>query len=431
MPGIPSLTFELEIAPLKPKEALGIAGDTIAPDLKELLVRKRWETLHAKSILPLGLRWGVSPVLGLPRMPFSVWRRLRQEQDPIDVSFDAAAVNALHIGGGRFDVPSEPLYILQIRVRNTHPSAAVTVSALDLANRPLPLQTVQVPANSLRLVRFQQPFLGGFSARGGTFTIASVDGVTMKGWIAREQEWELVEIAGLPGTAGEIDGYDPQQQGDPAALEDPPAAARRRIEIAQQFYEDLATSLPSGVVVPLWGIPAPDEALDELRGGTPSLLTRLGDMFHATDTGTLPNQAAFRTQHTVPGIHQPGVPRPGHRGRGARRSAARHCAVQRGDRPVVRDLVGFRHHRLPGVRAYVGSLSPTGYVLRRDARLHGLLHVRVRAGRNTIQARVLRAVASIGLAAGATQSAHPGAVCAQPAAAARRSVVHGGEPHLG
>src|SRR5262249_41806388 len=33
-----------------------------------------------------------------------------------------------------------------------------------------------------------------------------------------------------------------------------------------------------------------------------------GDMFRATDTGTVPNQAAFRTQHTVPGIHQPETP---------------------------------------------------------------------------------------------------------------------------
>jgi hypothetical protein len=243
MPSIPSRTFELEIAPLIPKQPTGVPGNDIAPQLKELLVTKRFEALLNKSIVPLGLRWRVTPAMGLPRAPFSVFRRKRKDDDPINVSIPAAQITGMHIGGGKFRVPSDPLYVLQIRVRNTHPTDAVTVSALDLANRPLPLQTVQVPANSLRHVRFQHPFLGGFSSRGGTFTINSVDGVTMKEWIA-QQDWELLEVVGLPGQPGEISGYDVQLQGDPAGLEAPPDAALRRIEIDQKFYEDLPTSLP-------------------------------------------------------------------------------------------------------------------------------------------------------------------------------------------
>jgi hypothetical protein len=308
MPGIPSRTFELEIAPLVPKALTGVPGDDIAPQLKELLVTKRFEALLGKSIVPLGLRWRVTPAMGLPRAPFSVFRRLRKADDPIDVSIPAAQVNSLHIGGGKFRVQSGPLYVLEIPVRNTHPTAAVTVSALDLANRPLPLQTVQVPANTLRIVRFQHPFLSGFSCRGGSFTITEVHGVTMKGWIAREQEWELVEVVGLPGKPGEISGYDSQQQGDPAALEAPPDAALRRMEIGQKFYEDLSTSLPSGVTVPLWEIPKPDQALEELRGGTPSLIARFSEMFQATDTVAVPTQAAFRSLETIPGIRQPEFP---------------------------------------------------------------------------------------------------------------------------
>lgn len=307
MPGIPSRTFELEIAPLIPKQLTGVPGNDIAPQLKELLVTKRFEALLNKRIVPLGLRWRVTPAMGLPRAPFSVFRRKRKDDDPINVSIPVAQINSMHIGGGKFRVPSDPLYLLQIRVRNTHPTDAVTVSALDLANRPLPLQTVQVPANSLRHVRFQHPFLGGFSSRGGTFTINSVDGVTMKGWIA-QPDWELLEVVGFPGQPGEISGYDAQQQGDPAVLEAPPDAALRRIEIGQKFYEDLATSLPSGVSVPLWGIPTRDEALEELRGGTPSLIARLSEMFRATDSGAVPTQAAFRLLEPMPGIRQPEFP---------------------------------------------------------------------------------------------------------------------------
>jgi hypothetical protein len=306
MPAVPSRTFELEIAPLVPKAPTGVPGNDIAPKLQHLLVTKRFEALLNKSIVPLGLRWRVTPAMGLPRAPFSVFRRLRKFDDPIDVSLQPAQLQIL--GGGKFRIPSAPLYILQIRVRNTHPTAAVTVSALDVASRPLPLQTVQVPANTLRHVRFQHPFLNGFSCRGGSFTIASIDGVTMKGWIAREQEWELFEVVGLPGQAGEIDGYDTQQQGDPSALENPPDAARRRVDIAEQFYEDLPTSLPNGVTAPLWEIPTPNDAVDELRGGTPSLVARLSAMFQATDSGAVPTQAAFRSLVPMPGIRQPEFP---------------------------------------------------------------------------------------------------------------------------
>ena len=35
------------------------------------------------------------------------------------MTFDTAAVNGFHLGGGKFHVPSDPLYVLQIRVRNT------------------------------------------------------------------------------------------------------------------------------------------------------------------------------------------------------------------------------------------------------------------------------------------------------------------------
>ena len=308
MPGIPTRTFELEIAPIPANAAQGLLGSTLPAPLKDLLARSRWEALQNGSIVPLGLRWRVTPPLGLPRGPFSVWRRARREDDPIDVQFDDHASAGLHAGGGKFFVPAPAMYILRIRVRNTDPGAGVTVTALDIAGNELPLQTVVVPANTLRFVRFQHPFLGGFSCRGGAFVIARIEGVTMKGLIARREEWELIETAGLPASAGEVDGYDPGEQGDPSQPEAPPDAAIRRVQIGQLFYEDLPTVLPSAVTVPLWQIPAPGEALKELRGGSPSLLQRLADMFRAVDTGTLPSQAAFHTLETMPGISQPEFP---------------------------------------------------------------------------------------------------------------------------
>lgn len=308
MPGVPSKTFELEIGPLLPKELQGVSGDAIAPGLKDLLAPNRWKSLFNRMIVPLGLRWRVTPALGLPRGVFSVWRRHRLFRDPIDVRFVGDQVSSLNLGAGIFHLPSRPLYILQVSVRNTSTTSAVTVRALDTANVPLPFQTVQVPPNSLRDVRFQHPFLGGFSIRGGTPLIPEVTGVTMERIIAQTGQWELIDLAGLPAKTGEISGYDPGQQGDPSQLQDPPDAAFTRLRIAQVFYQNLPTTLPSGFSVPLWDIPEPNEAVDELRGGSPSLVQRLGEMFEAVDSGAVDSQAAFRTLETMPGVHQPGSP---------------------------------------------------------------------------------------------------------------------------
>jgi hypothetical protein len=308
MPGVPSRTFELEIAPLLPNAPEGLPGEDIAPPLKDLLEPKRWEGLFNRSVVPLGLRWRVTPAIGLPRVAFSVWRRDRRLGDPSDVEFNSDQAPSLHVGGGKFHVPSGPLYILEIAVRNTSPAVAMTVEALDTANRPIPLQTVEVPANTLHNVRFQHPFLGGFSLRGGSFFLLSVTGVTMRTYIDRPQEWELLEVAGLPALPGDINGYDPGQQGDPDQPQSPPDAALTRLRIGQVFYEDLPTVLPSAVTVPPWQIPTPDEAVEELRGGSPSLVQRLGEMLKAVDNGTVDNQALFRTLETIPGIRQPEFP---------------------------------------------------------------------------------------------------------------------------
>jgi hypothetical protein len=313
MPGDPTKIFELELAPLLPAARQGIAWEELAPGLKELLEAVRWQGLFGKVVVPLGLRWRLTPGLGLPRTPFAVFRRDRRRGDPVDVRFTSAEVASLGIGGGRFHIAARELYVLIVAVRNMEPGRSVTVQALDAASRPLPFQTVEVPPNTLRFVRFQHPFIGGFRCTGANFEIASVEAVSMRGLAERPGEWELIERAGLPAERNEIEGYDTGQQGDPDAPVEPPDAALARVAVGQQFYRDLATTLPNGVTVPQWEIPEPNEALGELRSPTPdaagrSLILRLGEMFRAVDTGAVPNQAAFRSLETMPGLRQPGSP---------------------------------------------------------------------------------------------------------------------------
>src|SRR4030095_3992 len=108
MPGQPSRTFELEIAPLLPRASKGVPGEDVAPPLKELLEAKRWERLFNRSVVPLGLRWRVTPAIGLPRVAFSVWRRDRRLGDPSDVAFNSDPGPSLPVGGGQLTQPSRP-----------------------------------------------------------------------------------------------------------------------------------------------------------------------------------------------------------------------------------------------------------------------------------------------------------------------------------
>ena len=307
MPGEPTITFELEIAPLLPKEPEGVPGQVIAPMLQGLLTPERLNAMHDRQIVPLGLRWRVTPGLGLSRGAFDVWRRERRSDDPIDINLDVSEVS--NLGGGKFHIPSGPLYILVIEIRNTDPFVPVNVQALDTANNPLLLQAVQVPPSLQRTVRFQHPFLGGFSVRSGSPIILNVKGVTMEGYI-NQNDWQRIDVVGLPAKTGEVIGYDPGQQGDPALPQEPPEAAVTRLQIAQKFYQNLPMALPSGFNVPLWDIPDPKDAVNELRGGAPSLLQRLSQMFQAVDSGQVNSQAEFHTFEVIPGIQQPGTPGP-------------------------------------------------------------------------------------------------------------------------
>ena len=302
-----SKTFELEIAPLWPRELQGIPGRQITPGLQDLLEPERWEQLFDMTVVPLGLRWRVKPDIGLPRAPFSVWRRDRKLGDPFDIIMEDPG-RVIHLGKGVYRVPALPLYVLAVWVVNNDPTHTMTVQAHDTANNPIQLQTVEVPPGSRPRVRFQHPFIGGFSCTGKNFRVLSVMGVTMKGFIERREEWQLIEIVGLPAGSGEIGGYESALQGYPTQLVVPPEAALRRLKLAQQFYLPLPSVLPSGVNVPAWEIPKPLEAIEELHGGSPSLIRRIDEMFREVDTGTINNLMDYRTSVLMPGIRQPEFP---------------------------------------------------------------------------------------------------------------------------
>ena len=301
---LPSIMFELELAPLVPKKTQGIPASEIPGEFMTLPPN---ENSPNQPIVPLGLRWRMKPELGIPRQPFALWRRQRNIFEETQVTYTATEAGSFHIGDGVYHVPGGPFYILFVTLDNNDPTHAITVQAVNMADEKILGQVIQLPANNARVMKFQHPFIGGFSAK-GNFTIKSIAGVTMKSFCEKSNGWELIQVVGLPAKTGEMQGYDPGQQGREGQLQDPIDAAALRLKTAQHFYEPLPTALPSGMQVPAWEIPAAGEAIEELRKGNPPLLERVGAMFEAVDNGNVHAQSDFRVKETIPGIHQPEFP---------------------------------------------------------------------------------------------------------------------------
>ena len=303
---LPSIMFELEIAPLLPQKPQGLS----LPEITSVAGQLPPDTLVApaanQGIVPLGLRWRVNPELGLPRQPFFVWRRDRSKGDSPDFRYSNTQAAAFHTGKGFYTIPGGPFYVLILLIQNTGTAGSVVVKACDMKNNPIMGQVVGIPANSTRTIRFQHPFIGGFSVA-GSGTVRSISGVTMKKYAAMD-DWKLIQIVGLPAENNEVSGYEPGQQGYPAQLTNPADSAKRRVKLSQPFYTPLPVTLPNGIQVPHWEIPDDTEAVDELRKGSPSLLGRIGKMLKAVDDGAVHSQADFILEETVPGIHQPEFP---------------------------------------------------------------------------------------------------------------------------
>ena len=254
----------------------------------------------------MGVRWRVKPELGIPRQPFFLWRRARNLGDPVEKIY-AQEITAFIQGQGVYSVTGSPFYILMITIDNNDINNPLRVEALNMNSESIPGQFVLVPKNTSATIRFQHPFISGFVAN-GNFTIKAVAGVTMKHFIDRPAEWELIQVVGLPAKESEVAGYDAAKQGYASQLGDPILNAGLRLRVAQKFYQPLPIILPSGMQVPVWEIPDDKEAVNELREGQPPLLQRISNMFNDVDQGQVHAQSDFRVIETIPGIHQPEFP---------------------------------------------------------------------------------------------------------------------------
>jgi hypothetical protein len=283
------------------------------PRLFECELAVREDVLAAKALPkdvptnvdPTAIRWRLSPVLGVPRQPFQVWRRPR-----FSVTTERLTVPSTSVSGEQ-RIEWGRRSLLELRCTAT-PAAggSLTLQALDEFCRPIVGERVTV--SGAANVRLRTPNICALRVT-GTGTVANFDAVAMINYARNPGSvaWTLVETVGLPVERGETPPsiYDSNQlQGRPANLKSGIEAALERLGRGVDLYPPPADKSPDGTPAPLWPALTARQVLDEVRardsGQLGLILETLGQVDpNSFDASQLVHEQDFR----VGGLRQPGV----------------------------------------------------------------------------------------------------------------------------
>lgn len=283
-----------------PRDAVMTDEPVVAALLDRLqsFVRKPPEALLSP---PMVLRWIPSTLLGLPRAPFTVYRRLpRYELRPLAGAQQVGAGQTLGWGG-------QPMYLVELEVSSLA-TAQLAVAAVDQSGEPIPGQRIVFSGPGRG--RLRCPQIGGlrFSAPAG---LAEVSGLDQRQF-ANDPRWEPIEAVGLPFEAGAIDPalYAGDPQGGFLTTErDGRQAARDRLDIARILQRPLPPTGNSNLPAPAWPPPDTDQYLDNLVSGNPALLDQIAALLsQSSDQAFGKRQSDQAQRFKLPGLRQLDLP---------------------------------------------------------------------------------------------------------------------------
>ncbi len=232
-------------------------------------------------IVPVGLRWRLSPNIGLPFSPFYVWRKPKKSALP-SIGIDT------YTNGQFVYFLNGPFYRASFSIRNfdaiDHTYSIIPLDAKynDYKGKRIDLF---VSAGSTSPVLMDQSNIGGLKIQGGNFAFENGNGITVHEYI-NDPEWKLIQVVGLPYTPGAIDTmlYNDEKQGFIDSLTDPETALRQRVDLYRLFYRDPLTTAPDGNSLPAWKIPNGEELLKSykqispIRNGQTGVLNDIREM---------------------------------------------------------------------------------------------------------------------------------------------------------
>ena len=258
-------------------------------------------TASSALFAPISLRWRVSPQIGVPRVPFEVWRRPLEKRGP----HRSLPINVTVTTDFTFEWGAIPLIEL---VCTASPAAGASLRLQALDDHLDPIVGEQVFVNATQPVRFHTPNICALRVIGNG-TVSNFELFPMSDY-ANDGGWELIETVGLPFKLSETPDpvYDAREQGFPSLPKPGLEAARDRLIIGLLMALSPPTSAPDGLPVPDWPVPNLDELLFAMREVPDNPLQLIREMLETVDPSSFEQaQIDYRRSISTEGFSQPGT----------------------------------------------------------------------------------------------------------------------------
>jgi hypothetical protein len=258
-------------------------------------------TVSQAIFAPVSLRWRVSPQIGVPRVPFEVWRRPLEKRGPhrsLPITVTVTTESTVEWG-------AQPLIELVITAT---PAAGGTLRLQALDDHLDPIVGEQVLVSAPQPVRFHTPNMCALRVTGNG-TVSNLELFPMADY-ANDGGWELIETVGLPFHLHETPDpvYDSREQGFPSALRPGFEAAQIRLMIGFLMALPPHTTALDGLPAPGWPAPNLGELLVAMRDAPNSPLQLIREMLETVDPSSFDQaQIGYRRSIPTPGFSQPGT----------------------------------------------------------------------------------------------------------------------------
>jgi hypothetical protein len=267
---------------------------------------RRGESLEKLGI-PVALRWMTKPELGIPRRPFNVYRRARQ-------NVPASMVRNLLSGpvavDGTVELPFSTatnglIYIVQFTLAPA-PNGFMEVLAFDFYGNPMP--GLEFDTSVAVTYLFACPGMAGLRVSGAG-TVNQIIGVNEDDY-ANLPDWQRIQVVGLPAKKGELGAAydDTVPQGFESALTNGFVAAEERLLTA-----DLVRGVPPDTgdptfPLPPWPPPVPTGYLNQLRSTSHLFPMIARCLKNSADSDPAKMQSLYIETVNVDGIKQANLP---------------------------------------------------------------------------------------------------------------------------
>lgn len=252
--------------------------------------------------IPVKLRWVHSPVIGIPRQPFTVYRTTHL-YNQLSSKKVALITNSVSISGDRkIEWGLKEMYYLVFNV-SVSTGDQLIINALDSRGNTIPFQRFVLTRSMT--ARFRSPGIASLRIE-GRGVLNSTHGISQD-VVANEAQWQRIASVGLPYKTDEVTDnvYSNAKQGvwvsDVSGLE----AAQIRLKVEHLLQNSVPTIPDPDIPTPILASPNVSDYLNMLRDHDLSPVSMITDCLNNTDNAELSRlQADFIRTVSVPGLQQ-------------------------------------------------------------------------------------------------------------------------------